>query len=90
MQTILKADEEYKDKSSDFDCAWILEKVKLIVLRLVNRSNLRVSLCDAIANHMLIKRQSYEKNDGCLIRFKSMVETLKISYGKHVLVSEMM
>ena len=64
MHALLKAAKEYEDKSSDFDCTHILEKVKMIVSRLDAKVNLTVFLCDAISNFMLIKQQSCKTNDG--------------------------
>ena len=90
VQTMLKADEDYEEKSKEFDYAWILEKVKMIVSGLDTKVNLRVSLHDAISNYMLIKQQPHETNDAYLTRFKSMVGTLKIAGGEHILVSSVM
>ena len=87
---MLKADEEYEERSKDFDYVWILEKVKVIVLGLDTKVNLRVSLHDVISNYMLIKQQLYKTNEAYLARFKSMVGTLKIAGGEHILVSSVM
>ena len=38
-------------------------------------------------NFILLKQQQHETNDTYLTRFKSMIETLKIAGGEHVLVS---
>ena len=90
VQTMLKADEEYEEKSADFNYAWILEKLKMIVSGLDTKVNLRVSLHDAITNYIMLKQQTYETNDAYLTRFKSMVGTLKIAGGEHILVSSVM
>ena len=39
---------------------------------------------------MLLKQQAHDTNNAYLTRFKSMVETLKIAGGEHILVSKMM
>ena len=62
----------------------------MIVLGLDTNVNLRVSLHDAISNYMLIKQQPYETNEAYLTRFKSMVGTLKIADGEHILASNVM
>ena len=90
VQTMVKADTEYDEKSKIFDYVWLFKKVKTIVSGLDTKVNLRVSLHDAIANFILLKQQSYETNDAYLTRFKSMVETLKIAGGEHILVSKVM
>ena len=87
VQTMIKADSEYEVKSKVFDYAWLFEKVKAIVSGLDTKVNLRVSLHDVIFNFILLKQQAHESNDGYLTRFKSMIQTLKIAGGKHVLVS---
>ena len=88
VQTMLKADEEYEEKSKDFDHAWLFKKIKIIVSGLDTKVNLRVSLHDTMTNFFLLKQQAHESNDAYLTRFKSMIETLKIAGGNHILVSE--
>ena len=90
VQTMLKADEEYEVKSIDFDYVWLLEKAKIIVSGLDTKVNLRVSLHDAISNYMLIEQYPYETNEAYMTRFKSMVGTLKIAGGEHILMSSVM
>ena len=87
---MLKADEECEENSGGFIYAWILEKVKMIVSGLDTKAKLRVSLNDVISSHMMIKKQTYETNDSCLTMFKSMLGTLKIEGGEHILVSSVM
>ena len=62
--------------------------MKMIVSTLDTKINLRVSLHRAILNYMLINQYSHETNDAYLIRFRSMVETLKLVVGEHILLSE--
>ena len=87
VQTMIKTDSDYETKSKAFDCTWILKKVKTITSGLDTKVNLRVSMHTALLNFMLLRQFSDESNDAYLIRFKSMVETLKIAGGEHVLVS---
>ena len=75
-------------KSNTFDHAWIIEKVKTIVLGLDTKVNKRVSMHSAMMSFMLMKQYDNEANDAYLTRFKSMVKTLKIAGGEHVLVSK--
>ena len=84
---MLKGDKEFDEKSKVFDAAWILVKVKAITSGLDTKVNLRVSLHTALMNFMLMKQFGDESNDAYLSRFKSMVETLKLAGGEHVLIS---
>lgn len=87
LQTMLRADSEFEMKSKALDHEWLFEKVKIIVSGLDTKVNLRVSLHDVMFNFILLKQQQHETNDTYLTRFMSMIETLKIAGGEHVLVS---
>ena len=87
VQTMTRTDSEYEQKSKIFDHAWLLQKVKTIVSGLDTKVNLRVSLHDVIINFMLLKQFGNETNEAYHSRFKSMVETLKIAGGEHILIS---
>ena len=88
VKTMLKADKEYLAKSKTFDHAWIIDKVKIIVLGLYTKVNKRVTMHSAIMSFMLIKQYDNETNAAYLTRFKSMVQTLVIVGGAHILVSK--
>ena len=88
VQTMLKADSDYDDKSRIFDYEWLLKKVKAIISGLDTKVNLRVSLHPAIANFINMRQYDNETNDDYLTRFKSMVETLILAGGEHILVSK--
>ena len=90
VKTMLKADKEFASKSKTFDHAWIIEKVKTIVLGLDTKVNKRVTMHSAMMSFMLMKQYDNEANDAYLTRFKSMIQTLKIAGGEHVLVSKVM
>ena len=61
--------------------------MKTIVSGLDTKVNLRVSLHDVIINFMLLKQFGNETNEAYHSRFKSMLETLKIAGGEHILIS---
>ena len=44
----------------------------------------------AMMSFILMKQHDNKANDAYLTRFKSMVQTLKIAGGEHVLVSKVM
>lgn len=90
VKTMLKADAEYAEKLKTFNQSWILEKGKMIVQGLDTKVNKHVTMHTAIYNFMLMKQYDAESNDAYLTRFKSMVQTLKIAGGGHMLVSKTM
>ena len=90
VQTMLKADNEYEDESKKFDYKWLFKKVKSIVSGLDTKVNLRVSLHAEMLSFINMRQGEYETNDIYLTRFKSVVETLKLAGGKHILVSNKM
>ena len=90
VKTMLKADKEYASKSKVFDHAWIIDKVKTIVLGLDTKVNKRVTMHSSIMSFMLMKQYDNETNAAYLTRFKSMTQTLSISGGGHILTSKAM
>ena len=84
---MLMGDKDYEVKSKEKDCGWILIKIKTITSGLDTNVNLRVSLHSALLNFTLLRQFNDETNDAYLTRFKSMIETLKIAGGEHMLVS---
>ena len=48
VQAMIKTDADYETKSKDFECQWLLDKVKIIVSGLDTKSNKRVSLHGAL------------------------------------------
>ena len=89
MRTIVKTDDEYKKRSKSFYCAWLLKKVKRTISGIDTKINLRVSLHAAMIIFLLLKQYSNNKNDAYLTRFKSGIQTLIITGGKHILVGEL-
>ena len=85
---MVKTDDDYESKSLIFDHEWLFKKVKMIVSGLDTKVNLRVSLHAAMLNYMLMKQYPNETNDTYLTRFRSMVETLKLAGGEHILMSD--
>ena len=83
---MIKADAKFEEKNYK----WLLPKVKTIVSKLGTKVNLRVSLHAVVQNYINLMQQVYESNNGYLTQFKSMVETLKIAGGEHLLVSKEM
>ena len=90
VKTMLKADKEYLEKSKKLDCAWIINKVKIIVLGLDTKINKRVAMHSAIMNFMSMKQYKNETNAAYLTRFKSIVQTLTIADEAHILVIKIM
>ena len=82
VQMMVRTDSEHEQKAEIFDHDWLLQKVKTIVSGLGTKLNLRVSLHDVVVNFMLLKQFVNESNEAHHTRFKSMVETLKITGGR--------
>ena len=61
--------------------------MKSITSGLDTKVKLRVSLHTAIMSYMLLRQYNDESNVTYLTRFKSVVETLKVAGGEHILVS---
>jgi len=84
---MIKTDPEYDSKSREYNCQWLLEKVKAIVSGLDTKTNKRVSLRGAIFSFLTMQQYHQETNDAYLTQFKSNVENLKLTRGEHILVS---
>ena len=63
IKTMLKADKELAEKSSIFDPAWILEKVKIIVLGLDTKANKIVTIHSAMMSFMVMQQYDDETNE---------------------------
>ena len=87
VRAVIRADSDFETKSKIFDYKWLFDKVKTIVSGLDTKVNLCVSLHDVVLNYIILNQQSHESNDGYLMRIKSMIKTLKITGGEHVLIS---
>ena len=85
-----EVDKEFKTKSKIFDNAWIIEKVKTIVIVMDTKVNKMVTMHSAITSFMMLKQYDYEANDAYLKRFKSIVQTLKMVGEENMLVDKMM
>ena len=81
---MIRTDSEYEKRSKTFDYAWLFEKIKPVVSGLDTKANSRVSL------FMSLKQFPNEANKTYHTIFKSMIETLKIAGGEHILVSPLM
>ena len=75
VQSLLKAEDEFEEKSRKFDAIWILKMVKTIVYEIDTKIILRVSLHTAMTTFSTMKYYSNEANDVYLTKFKSEVET---------------
>ena len=87
---MLKANKEFTIQSKAFNHAWIIEKVKTIILGLDTKINKIVTMHSAIMSFMLMKQYENKTNAAYLTRSKSMVQTLSIAGGDHMLVSKIM
>jgi len=72
VQSLLKAEDGFEEKSRKFDAIWILKMVLIIV------SGIDMTMITFIT----MKQYSNEVNDAFLAIFKSKVKTLKLA-GEH-------
>ena len=63
LQEVIKADEEYADKSSKFDCIWLLEKLNLVSAGVDKKANKYSSLVRAITAFVTMRQGPTKSND---------------------------
>ena len=71
---------------TNFDFQWIIDKTKTITSGIDTKTNLRVSLQNAMLTFLTICQYSYEANTAYLARFKSASESLVIIAGENILL----
>ena len=80
MKAKIKNIDEYKTKSSDNDCTWLLQQIRVVTLQFDSKRNPFLSLLDAWSSFLLYKQGQHQTNDSYLATMHGWVETIK-SYG---------
>ena len=88
VQILLKAQDKYEQMSKDFNCIWLLKKVKIIVPGINMKISPRVLLHTAIFDFFVLRQYGNEANDAHLTRRKSAVVTLRLAGGDQIFTSE--
>ena len=87
LQEVIKQEDKYFSSAADFDCVWILEKVKLISSGIDSKSNKHANLIKALSSFCNIKQGQSESNDSFRKRVDAAAVTLHLSGGAHVMCS---
>ena len=87
LQELLKGDDDYDSKSNNFDCLWLLEKVKLISAGVDEKANKYATLVKAITSFCNIRQGPTESNDSFRKRVDSSAQIMELAGGSHVFYS---
>ncbi len=81
LQSEMMGDLEYKAKSADFDCVWLLLTLKLLSAGMDKNSNTYVSTFHALKGFYTLRQSREESMEAYHRRFESAVATADMSKG---------
>lgn len=87
LQEVIKADEEYADKSSKFDCIWLLEKLNLVSAGVDKKANKYSSLVRAITAFVTMRQGPTKSNDSFQKRVEANAISMELAGGSHIMFS---
>ena len=87
LQELIKADEEFEEKSRAYDYIWLLKKCKMILSGVDEQANKYSTLIKALTSLCTIRQGESESNDSFRKRVDAYVLTLKLLGGEHILWS---
>ena len=70
VRTIIKMDDKYEKRSKNFDCTWLLKKVKTVISGIDTKINLKVSLHTAMTIFLLLKQYGNKTIDALFNSFQ--------------------
>ena len=79
LQSEVIGDEDYKTKSKDFDCVWLLEKLKKLCAGIDTNSNTYVATYSSLKSFYLLKQKEGEMVESYHKTFKAAVDTIGMS-----------
>ena len=88
LQEVIKTEDEFIDRDTDFDCIWLLKQCKMISSGIDKRGNKHHTLVKLLIHFINIRQHPLESNDSFRTRLDAAVLTLELANGKHVLCSE--
>ena len=88
LQEVIKTEDEFVDRDTDFDCIWLLKRCKLVSSGIDERGNKHHNLVKSLIHFVNIRQHHLESNDSFRTRLDAAVLTLELANGKHVLCSE--
>lgn len=80
MKAKIKSIGEYKDKSGDNDCTWLLEQIRAVMMQFDSKRNSFLSLMDARTSFHTCKQGQRQTPDAYLSTLRGWAETIE-SYG---------
>ena len=87
LQEVLKGDKFFYIKDHEYDCIWLLEKVKLASAGVNSKMNKHYTLLQALTSFCTIKQGVNESNDSFRKRVDAASLTLTLVGGEHFLCS---
>jgi hypothetical protein len=81
LQSVMKGDVEYKEKSVAADCVWLLQNLKKITSGIDKKANPLSTYCNAVSTLFSMRQGSNEANDVYMRRFNNNILTLELSMG---------
>ena len=87
LQEVIKGHSEYREQSIDFNCIWLLQKLKLASSGMDARANKYFTLVMAMRYAFTVRQRNNETNDSYRVRLESQLMLLKLAGGKHALHS---
>ena len=85
LQEVLKGDMDFDIKDHEYDCIWLLEKVKLASAGVNSKMNKHYTLLQALTSFCTIKQGINESNDSFQKRVDAASLTLTLIGGEHFL-----
>ena len=85
LQTLVRNNDEYKEKEKKKDVVWLLKQLKALTSGIDVLSNKRETLHDALVNFVTMRQGRSESLDDYMKRVKSNIELLVLAGGRHFL-----
>ena len=88
LQSEMKGNHNYEEKSASFDILWLLVELKKAVSGIDDKVNPYLTLHEAISTLYKMKQGQTESNEHYLERFKANVNTVELAKGDHIFCSD--
>ena len=88
LQEVIKTDDDFIDRDTDFDCIWLLKRCKMVSSGIDERGNKHHNLVKSLIHFVNIRQHPMESNDSFRTRLDAAVLTLELANGKHILCSD--
>ena len=88
LQEVIKTDDDFINRDTDFDCIWLLKRCKMVSSGINERGNKHHNLLKSLIHFVNIKQHPMDSNDSFCTRLDAAVLTLELANGKHILYSD--